>query len=391
MRHLSYVGLVPSLVIDLVATKNEVVERFGTYSFKESIRRCSKPFFVQIFNEWILTKEEFRKLFDREYQVTTKIPISISNWLVYDKTKKCLISVFFEIRRYYNDVSKGCPLRLAHMKISPLEFIERQSSYKSFCPCCFHFSNDLVSGGNPPDRTGVVQYRKYFYWLCHDHIELFFQTPDNYLSPHVKDVLPQELPKRILNLTEMPENVAEEGLCVVCYKHFLKFVKGCCSHAVRFHNKMFVFDTEICLDNFMRKPQEYPLTIGFKSSEEYPALHYKDLPIPGMLEQYMALPIIKALQFISGRRPLIPGLNVATSALIGVGLFLKIYHTKISPSYKERYMKGAHLFHERRTQLISFLDAMKNNLNPFLYYEEPMPMFKKLDSNYSESSESAVD
>lgn len=391
VRHLSYVGLVPSLVIDLDATPDELVTCWESCSGKENIPRYSKYFFVHLLNEWNETSAAFREWFDREYQVSTKIPIKSNTWSVFNETKRFVISVFFEIKHYFNKISKDWPLRIANMKITPLEFLERQSSFKSFCPCCLNFSDRLMTGGQPPDRTGLVQYKKYFYWLCPEHIELFLNSPDKYLPPYCAHSLPHELPATMTDLTSVPENVAEEGICVVCYKNSRSLDKGVCSYAVKYANKVFLFDTKTCMENFMRKPHEYQFSIGFKSPDQYPSLDYKNLPILGMLEQYIAVPIIKALQFVSGRRPLIPGLSTSTSALISVGIYIKIHYAKISQEYKNRYLEGAQLLHERRKSLITCLDTMKKTMNPYLYYEEPMPEFKLPESFCGENINNAFD
>lgn len=355
---------------------------------RENFPRFSRPFFEHLLSEWNESSEVFRRWFDREYQVSTKIPITSSIWSVFEQTKQFVISVFFEIKHYYSKISKNWPLRIANMKVTPLEFLERQSSFKSFCPCCVHFSDELVTGGQPPDRTGLVQYQKYFYWLCPEHIELFLKNPEQYLPPYASTSFPQELPVAVTDLTSFPDNVAEEGICVVCYKKSRTLDKGICSYAVKYNNKTFVFDSPTCLDNFMKKPRDYQFSIEFKYPNKYPPLNYKNLPILGMLEQYVAVPIIKALQFVEGRRPLIPGLSIAASALISVGLFIKIHHAIIPEEYKSRYMEGARLLHERRKNLIKSLDLMKRTINPYLYYEEPMPEFKMPNSVGSENSDS---
>lgn len=391
MRHLSYSGIVPSLVIDLTATRDELMECFESCSGKENLPKFSKAFYEHILNEWNLTAAKFRNWFGREYQVTTEVPISESNWLVYKNTKQHTTSIFFEIKHYYKNVSKDWPLRVANMKISPLEFLERQSSFKTFCPCCLHFSNELESGGDPPDRTGVVQYRSYLYWLCNDHIELFLKAPEKYLPPYGTDPEPQEFPKKILTLRQLPENVAEGGLCVVCSKQSRRTNKGICSHAIEYNSKIFIFDTEKCANIFMRKPTEYIFSIKFHHQDNYSVMNYRDLPLLGMLEQYMAVPVMKALQSVATKRPLIPGLSVATTALIGIGLYLKLNHAKIPLEYKLRYSEGGDLFYKRGKCLLNSLDAMKNTINPYLHYEEPMPPFKILNSNSSERSESQHD
>lgn len=381
----------PNLVIDLEATKEELLECLSSSRTRNNFPIFSKAFFDRILTEWNETGEEFRNWFDREYQVMTKIPISTSKWSIFEQAKKYIFSVFFEMKHYFSKITQDWPLRLAYMKVTPLEFLQRQSSVKTFCPCCLKFSKDLVSGGEPPDRKGLVQYKTYFYWLCDDHIEQFLKSPVKYVPAYGKFAVPTELPSRIMDLKNLPANVAEDELCVVCYKHSRTHNKGNLSYAIKYNDKIFLFDSEVCMKTFMRKPQEYQFEILFKSPGHYPSLHYRDLPVLGMLEQYVAFPVIKALHYVTGRRPVIPGLTVSRSALICVGIFLKIRYAKIPPECKDLYMEGADLFHRRRKKLIKCLDSMKSSINPYLYYQEPMPGFKLMETKSTENSESVLD
>lgn len=372
------------MVIDLSGSNDEIMSYFHSSSGERGFPKYSIRYFEHILKEWSLTAPAFRQWFDKEYQVITKMAMSSSKWSITEQAKIFVISILFEIKHYFNHVTKNWALRLASMTVSPLEFLQRQSAYKTFCPCCLHYTGELITGGEPPDRTGLIQYNKYFYWLCANHVEIFLRHPDEYLPPYNSSHIPKEWPSVLENLSGIPENVAEDGLCVTCYKNDRKLEKGICNYAAKYSKKIFVFDSKICLDQFMKKPSEYVFTIGYKAIESYPSLQYKNLPVLGMLEQYMANPIIQALQYIASKRPLIPGLSISASALIAVGLFLKIHFTNVPDTYKLQYKKGVGLFRQRRKQLIKSLDDMKTSINPFLYYEEHR-YFDSSQSNYSES------
>lgn len=189
-------------------------------------------------------------------------------------------------------------------------------------------------------------------------------------------------------MTGMPSDVFEDGLCVVCYKKKKAFIKGKIQFAVQYNNSTYIFDSRECFREFNRNPHQYMCEINFKPPNNYPSLNYKDLPIVGMLEQYVANYVTKALSFVARHRPVIPGLDVSTSALIGIGLHLKIFNPNADEKYRALYKEADDLYQKRRTKLVNYLDRMKSVINPYLHYEEPLPEFELPVSIKSESTES---
>lgn len=371
-RHLAYVDLVPNLVVDLVADISQVLECLTAEPPKITLPKFGSGFMQHLYEEWLKDSEFFRKWFDQQYQAAVTFSISTSNWYVWSKSREYLLSTFYEINHYYKHVMDDWPLRLGNMLVTPLEFLERQSSYKTICPVCLHVAGNLVTGGDPPDRTGLVHYRSYFYWICNDHIELFLNSPDQFLPPYNQHSLPSEFPTKV-SLTAIPLNVYENGSCAVCYKEKRIIIKGILSYAASFNSKVYLFDTPECLKTFLQNPNLFMFSIEFRTPT-YPDLKYKELPILGMLEQYVAKYIVQGVSFLAKRRPVIPGLSISASALVGLGLFLKVKNENFS-SMKRYYEEGFKLYNERRDNLLKYLDFMKNYRNPYIYYEEPLPSF----------------
>ncbi|XP_056637228.1 adenylate kinase 9-like [Diorhabda sublineata] len=365
-------------------------ECLGNDKGRRGFPRYSIRFVNHLYKGYKENTETFKPWFDREYQVTTKISIDTCNWSVWSQANKVITSVLFEIKHYFTHCHQDWPLRLCNMQVTPLEFLERQSSYKTFCPCCLHFSNMLTSGGDVPDRTGLVQWRQYYYWLCPEHVETFLKTPEAFLPPYGANALPLYLPTS-LHLKLFPPNLFEDGTCVVCYKIKTVIVKGVLKYAVGYNNKTYLFDSRECLEEFMKRPTHYSFDIRFKPPENYPSLEYGELPVLGMLEQYVAKDLITAVKYISRRRPVVPGLSVSTSAAIGIGLYLKVYDKYISEEYKIRYLEGDSLFRARRKKLLDYLYKMKHTVNPYLNYQEPLPKFRMLESDDASASSSCSD
>lgn len=378
VRHLARVGLVPHLVIELDATREQIEECLSTDFGRNGMRVYSKHLIAFRYAEWLKSHGEFRHWFDREYQVLSKIQITPSKWGIWCAVNEYVLAVFSEIKHYYRHCKQDWPLRLANMQVTPLEFVERRSSYKSYCPCCLHYFNSLNSGGEPPDRTGLVQFRKYFYWLCETHIEEFFQNPEPFLPPYNQHALPQDLPE-FVSLSEMPANAHENGVCIVCYKENLpkrELVQGDIKNALRYRDKIYLFDGLDCLKAFMRYPHKY-FTISVKAldTKAYTPLKYRELPTLGLLEQYVAKQLVRAVTRVAIDHPIIPGLTVEESAAIAIGLYLKINNPKTPSSYVRLYEDGHRLFLKRSQGLTCYLKKMKDTLNPYLHYDEPMPEF----------------
>ncbi|XP_050304296.1 adenylate kinase 9-like [Anthonomus grandis grandis] len=372
-RHLAYMDLVPNLVIDLIATKNQVAQCLSNDTEgKNGIPKLGRRFICHLYAQWANESSSFRKWFDEEYQATVRLPIDKSLWDLWNESKKYILSTIFEINHYYKNIMQDWPLRLGNLLVTPLEFIERQSAFKSYCPVCLHLTNSLLNGGEPPDRTGVVQYRNHFYWICQEHIEVFLKTPELYLPPYNKHKMPPSVPKKVTFIA-MPLNVYENGACAVCYKIQRILTEGKLTLAVTYDDKVYLFDTKECFNDFMRSPTKFLLGIEFKAPN-YPELKYRELPILGLLEQYVAKYIVQGLCQITKRRPVLPGLSISASALIGLGLFLKVKNEQPS-QLRPYYEEGMRLYNQRRENLIKYLDMMKYYRNPYVHYEEPLPPF----------------
>lgn len=78
-------------------------------------------------------------------------------------------------------------------------------------------------------------------------------------------------------------------------------------------------------------------------------------------------------QFIRFLRPVIPGLDIATSAAINIGLYLKEFNPNTSGKSLKLYKEARGNFLNRRENFLNNLKKLKNHLNKYLYYEEVLP------------------
>ncbi|KAF2881950.1 hypothetical protein ILUMI_24223 [Ignelater luminosus] len=377
VRHLAQLGLVPHLVIDLQAEHADIYEFISTDKGKRGLPVFSKKFIDHRYEEFLKTKIEFREWLDGEYQTLGKIPVKLSKWGIWTAAYELATAVFSEIKHYFKFARCDLALRLGNMQVTPLEFIERQSIFKHYCPCCLHYDNILISGGDPPDRTGLVQFRKFYYYLCHEHIDQFIDDPEQFIEPYNKSKFPTYLPVKV-NISNVPDDAYEDGVCIVCYWENIPkriFRKGNVEHAVTYKEKIYLFDRDSCMNKFMKHPCKYYAKVIHYKGRPYPSLNYNELPILGLLQQYDSKQLLKAIVNTATLRPMIPGLTPSISAAINIGLYLKTNNPRTPAEFLPLYEAAKDLFHERRTDLINYLAQMKRMINPYLYYDEPLRKF----------------
>ncbi|CAG9865025.1 unnamed protein product [Phyllotreta striolata] len=383
-RHMSYYGLLPQLVIDIQATTDQTLECYTRDVGRRGFPKYGVEFIKHLRSEWKTYVNKFKCWFDREYQLMYKISIEPSMWSIWHQSNEIIKNVAVENRCYVVNCYKNWPLRLSYMQVTPLEFMERKSAYDSFCPCCYLLDDVLTTGGSPPDRTGLVQWRNYYYWICNKHFDWFLKTPDNYVPPYGRPP-PEHLPTVLTIRNSQPKNLFEDGYCATCFRGKTTLVKGVIELAIYYNDKTYLFDSRECLEEFLKHPMKYCFNISFRPPDNYPTLEYKELPVLGMLEQYLAKDVIKAVQFVSRRRPVIPGLTVMVSAAIGIGLFLKVNNSKLPLEYVQEYKLSQDTYYGRRKKLIDYLARMKSVINPYLHYEEPLPPFRYIASSKTSS------
>ncbi|KAK9693675.1 hypothetical protein QE152_g34047 [Popillia japonica] len=373
--HLAALGLIPHLVIHLDATIEEIHMFLSTDKGKKGLPVFSQKFIDHRCEDWFGNVHNICDWLDKEYQVWTKLKVTPSKWGVWKAAYDLASAAMFEIKYYYKNCHRDMALHLANMQITPAEFNKRRSCYKHFCPSCLYYHNVLVNGGDPPDRTGLIQFRDKYYWLCPEHIDEFANDPESYLPPYNDKVLPGDLPLQVV-LTEKPEKCYENGICIVCYwdsKYEKVFRTGLIQNACSYRDTIYLFDTNDCMLTFLNQPHRYfSKTVSFKTVKAFSSLKMSDLPTLGMLEQYIVRNVIKALTNISATRPLLAGLDIEKSAAIGIALHLKINNPNTPKEFLPLYEAAYRLFNERRIQFINTLARMKHTLNPYIHYEEPL-------------------
>ncbi|XP_071050674.1 adenylate kinase 9-like [Onthophagus taurus] len=375
VMHLAERGLIPHLVLYLDADKDDMED----YRLHDRGRR-GLPVFGKAFIEhrrsvWDSGVDQFTDWFDKEYQIYTKIQVKNCKWSIWDTAYKIAVDVLYEVKSYFKNCHRDMALHIANMQVTPAEFLKRQSiSFKHYCPVCLHYDNHLINGGMPPDRTGLIQYKQNFYWVCRKHMKEFADEPASFLTPYNKHQLPADLPEA-LHLDHMPDNVYEDGYCIVCFwdgQPSRLLNKGILDYAVLFREIYYLFDTQECLDIFMSDPFTYfQKKIGYKGNS-CESFSLEKLSIQGYVEQYIIRDIVKAVTRIGTVRPVVAGLGIEKSALIGLGLYLKVQNQNATEESREMYKQALELFRQKRFTLMNYIAKIKKSINPYLHYEEPL-------------------
>lgn len=389
--HLAEMGLIPHLVVHLNANMDDTELFLSTDKGRKGLPVFSLEFIKHRCEEWFRCVDDCSNWLDSEYQVWKMIEVKPCKWGVWKSAFDLAQAAMFEIQYYFRNCHRDMALHLANMQVTPAEFKKRCSSFKHYCPSCLCFDNKLVNGGDPPDRTGLVQFRNNFYWVCNEHIDEFVNDPELYLSPYNEKVLPGDLPLQVV-LSEKPKNCYENGICIVCYwesKYDKVMKEGSLEFACSYRDKIYLFDTRECMAKFINEPHKfYSKTVHYKSNRSFSSLQMDDLPILGMLEQYVAGYVVKAVTNTAITRPLLAGLDIQQSAAINIALHLKIHNPNTPKEFIPLYERAYKLLTERRMKFINSLARMKRTINPYLHYEEPLEKLVLPESDkYTSSSE----
>ena len=378
-RYLAQLGLLPQLIIDLQATKSDIEQFLSEDKGEGNFPTFSKNFIFHRYENWSQNSRRFRNWIAREYQNVVEISVKNSKWKIWDTALKLVTLTAEDIRTYYSNAHNDVVLSLMGMQISPRECLQRMGTYKYFCPCCLYYNFALVNGGNPPDRTGVVQYRDNFYWVCRHHRNEFIVSPQKFLPPNNKHTLPTNLPTRI-TLIDKPDDCYENGLCIVCFwenQPRRVIQPGSVFLACSYIGKIYLFDSDACLEKFKMFPEKYfNKIIHFKPSGS-PELNLQSLPILGYLEQSIAGNIVMAVVNTGIMRPVILGLSIETSALLNIAFHFKVNNSRTPKELIPMYENSWKTFKKRKQEFIDFMKSMKSVINPHIYYVEPFTICKR--------------
>ncbi|KAL2741952.1 adenylate kinase 9-like [Vespula maculifrons] len=381
-EELAFLNIRPMIVIDLKADLN-----FCTECLYNINKETNDPFdldidhFTQLYDQWQVDQENFRSWLKKFSQNVFEIDGSNNKWGVWIHADRVVREKFMNIRRYFRDSDYDKVHSLENMCVSPYEFKSYQSTFESYCPVCLLLDNSIVSSGGLIDRTGLVQFREHFYWICTKHMNDFIKYPLKYVPPWNTAILPKIRPRIVYETIDLEHacwarRLQVNGCCLVTYVDSLpnrNLISGKIDLAVLYDDKLYLFCSQHCQDQFLSRWMKYcDVKIHFPLN--MPDIKITDLPIVGYLEQTVAKRVIEAVNEVAVFRPKIPGLSSAASAAIYMGVFLKIRNVSCTLNEMNIYEKINKRMKARKRIIELATTRMKEKLNPYLmipsYYLE---------------------
>ncbi|KAM3963434.1 adenylate kinase 9-like [Aphomia sociella] len=365
---LSRLGLYPLIIFDISAKEKSTLNYSQNEINFNILKRkppYSRPFIEYRFKNWFATCNRMRDWVKDDYQNLYEIDGNHSKWQCVQEATNVINTIVNKVHFYMNNVNSKV-VSADVMCISNELFRQRMSNFKNVCPLCLQH-NVLKHSGYPVDRKGIVQYKNIFYWICEEHMGEVLNCPHYYLTN--KKVEIPEIPALVKTINR--SLVYENGICIVTYAENLpeqKIERGNNTFAANYHGKIYLFCSDDCLAKFMAKPHMYYDIFVFKTNDIFPKLTLKKLPNLGYLEQTVGNIITDACCSVNVLRPKYPGLDIKTSALLYIALYLKIHNPVLDKSVIGMYEKAFKLYRARCKLLIDIGLRLRSMDNPFAYY-----------------------
>ncbi|KAK4474709.1 hypothetical protein MN116_001836, partial [Schistosoma mekongi] len=214
---------------------------------------------------------------------------------------------------------------------------------------------------------------RYYRMAGPNELKAFLINPNKYIPPNnvytipEKELIPVRLKGDYLKQAHdtFPTPLALNGYCAVCFQHsklrYEGLKLGLPEYLVNYNQKIYTFCSNNCLLDFLRKPVLYgDLKLPHKLPPILNPITVKTLPLPGFLEQTLAVALRWALSSVGQERPKFPFITIKRSALIYMGLHLKAHNQRFPMYERKKYQK----------KLVNYMDACQ--LIPWLAKSMPL-------------------
>lgn len=347
MKYFEEADIIPHLVINTSALlphirgivfEEHLTGKLVTYSFE---------FIKHRYAAWLKEQQAVKTYIHKRYQNIIDLHFTMNKWEQWTTTRNIIFSYLSDIVYYFMHKSLCLPFSLKALLITPEEFREKQGEFMHYCPCCLFYNKFLVHGGEPPDRTGLVQFRQYYYWICPEHFDEFMKSPIKFVPPDYENMLPDDIP---IVTKQICYDFWQGGLCIVTFwenQPRRVIVDGKTEFKVFYKEKCYIFCSEECMQKFLKEPHKYfDKVIHFR--DPLPLKLTETLPTLGYLEQHVAKLLIEALMATEEERPVHPGMDLSKSAIMYLALFLKCKNPKTRKEFVEKYEQFKAKYDERR-------------------------------------------
>ncbi|KGL84236.1 Adenylate kinase 9, partial [Tinamus guttatus] len=313
--------------------------------------------------------EAIRTYYEKEHQNWCVIDAFHSKWWIWNKVLQEVQVVVKEIQIYLERIREGKAASIADLCITPEELQYRLGEFGQYCPVSLAEKHELLDCSVTSSLQFAAEFRGHYYKMAsQEELEgsKFLNEPEVYVPPLAPHPLPppEMLPKK-LTVAEVkalfPRSAEMQGYCPVTYLdgklRYEALVPGNIEYAVKYRDKVYIFESEEKLQKFMRLPEKYwNLKLPRKLPPVKEPILLTALPLAGYLEQAIATSLIKALNEVGCLKPKFPFLSVKKTALLFVACHLKAYNPRSSEYVRRKYRRKLEQFVDH-CALIPYLGA----------------------------------
>ncbi|KFV93160.1 Adenylate kinase 9, partial [Fulmarus glacialis] len=278
--------------------------------------------------------DAIRTYYKKEHQNWCVIDAFQSKWWIWNKVLQEVQVVVKEIQTYLERIRTGKAASIADLCITPKELQYRLGEFGQYCPVSLAEKGELIDCSLTSSLQFAAEFRGHYYKMAsQEELDKFLSRPEVYVPPLAPCPLPPPdmLPKKLTAAevkTLFPISAEMQGYCPVTYldgkQRYEALVPGNIEYAAKYHDKVYIFESEEKLLKFMRLPEKYwNLKLPRKLPPIKEPILLTALPLAGYLEQAIATSLIKALNEVGCLKPKFPFLSVKKTALLFVACHLK--------------------------------------------------------------------
>lgn len=366
MKLLTNLGLNP-LVIFCMSNTSKILDNVKNEIYFD-ILKTNPPYSVPFIENRLLNwgEEEVINYVKDLILKTYSLDSNKTKWECWIETKKIVEQFISKLHKFLitqRIEEKAVPAEVIYSSKDIFE--QRMSVFKNFCPLCLQ-DNIIKRSDYPVDRDHVIQYKSLFYWVCKDHFHFVIKNPKCLDQDSVK--MPE-----IAAIITIAKGVAlyEDGICIVTYAENLPsqiLIQGLHKYMASYGGNYYSFCSLECHVKFLERPYLYSNITVFRDIKLFPEISLMQLPHIGYLEQTIGNIITDACCYVNVVRPKYPGLSVELSALIYLGLYIKIHNPRTHPSTLKFYTKAYQIYEARCKLIFDVGRRLRSIDNPLAKY-----------------------
>ncbi|XP_053315810.1 adenylate kinase 9 [Spea bombifrons] len=360
--------VIPIKIFELQLSMKEVLKR-GATDKKNSKRPYPEHDSAQILAmRYSCYKQEVHRIkeyYMKLHQNWCEADALRSKWWISNKIIGEVQTSINQVQTYLERIKNGKAAAIADFCISPQELLSRLGEFGQYCPVSLAQSGELVNCSETISLRFAAEFRgRYYKMASQEQLDAFLEAPELYVPPLAPRPLPPQemLPKKltVANVkTKFPKVAEMKGYCPVSYvdgkKRYEALIPGHIENAVEYRDKIYIFESEVKLQKFMRSPEKYwDHKLPCKLPPKMEPIVLTSLPLTGYLEQGAAEALIKAINDVGCLKPKFPFLSVKRSALLYIAYHLKAHNHRNSDYIRNKYKKKMEKYVEC-CELITYL------------------------------------